>query len=483
MSLVNALRTKDTRTLNSAVTHSTSLSAVLDFFAQGGAMRNRSEHDIVRLFIAAYGENPTLALRALFYLRDARQGQGERRLFRVILRYLASVHPRPLIKNLGFVPHFGRWDDLLTILDMPQEGHELDEVITEVCHLIAASLQLGDNLAAKWMPRESGAKRHLAKKLREFMGLSPKEYRRLISDLSKTVEQQMCANQWGGIVYEHVPSVAMSRYRKAFPRHTPERWALYIEALQNNTTTVKASVLYPYEIVGKIFNSGFKHDALLEEQWKRLPEYGPGNNDLVVVDTSGSMMHGQHSKIPPIYVALSLGLYLAERAKGVFKNAFITFSARPQLQYVTGKTLSDRIRQMRGADWGTNTDLRAVFALILNKAVENQLPESDMPKRVLIVSDMEFDAVSSARQRSTTNFESFRELYAAAGYDMPELVFWNVDAKTDQAPVQMHESGTALISGCSPNILRYVLGDEPIPSPEQVMLQVLTNERYGMIEA
>lgn len=464
--LVNAMRTKDTFTENAMPTHSTSLDPCVDFFASAGSARNWSEDEIVGLFSKAMAEDPLVALRTLFWARDARQGAGERRLFRVCTRYL-DEHPRLseyLYKNFHMIPEYGRWDDVFALSNRA------------VLELVSKGLEAKDGLLAKWLPRKG----NFANRVRKYMRLSPKEYRKLLVRLSNTVEQKMCAQKWEDINYQHVPSVAMNKYRKAFFRNDEARFKKFIEAVTKGEAKIHADVLFPYHLYQAYRKR--ENQAAVEAQWYALPDYMKDNKERVLpmCDTSGSMTSsygmGMNS-VRPIDICVSLGLYISERNEGLFKDAFLTFSAKPQLQYLKGR-FYDRCRQLETAHWEMNTNLEAAFRTILSSAKSHNISESEMPTTLLIISDMQFDRC--VRNGNNTAMEMARRMYEKAGYKLPQVVFWNLNARVGKMPVQFDESGTAIISGCSPSILKSVL-DGSVLNPREVMLKTVMSERYEPI--
>lgn len=460
--LLDALQTRDNRTENNMVTNSSTLNFCVDLFFSIGAMRGQSEQRLISLFSKAFNENPLTALKILFWARDVRGGAGERQIFKTILRYLAENHPETLLTNLIHIPEYGRWDDLLCLF-----GTNLDK---EAKLYISEALKSNNGLASKWMPRKG--KDAIA--LERFMKLSPKQYRKLLVENTKVVEQQMCAKKWDNIIYEHVPSLAMGRYTNAFNKHDQIRFNEY----KNGNTKVNSSAVYPYDVIKTL---RFGDVKLAEKQWDALPNYMQNNNELIlpVCDTSGSMraLLGNSSNLTCLDACVSLGLYISERNIGKFKDAFITFSLKPELQYING-SLNNRYHQLKTADWGMNTDLSAVFKLILNQATKFHLPQSEMPTMILIMSDMEFD---QATNDDYSAMDLIASKYADAGYKLPKIVFWNISSRNDgNYPVQFKDNNTALISGLSPAILRSILSGEDI-TPIGTMNQTINNKRYDLI--
>jgi hypothetical protein len=479
--LIQSMQTLDTRTENNALTHSTSDSSVVDFFFQVGALRGKNEDVILKSFYKALGENPLDTLKILFYSRDIRSGQGERRTFRTILSALArNTSTQQLVEqNLPLIPYFGRWDDLFGLFGTRLEKPTLD--------LIQRSLRTEDGLCAKWMPREKSAKKAIAQKIQKHMSLSPREYRKLLSNLTQVVETQMCSQNWDSVRYSAVPSVAMKNYRKAFEKHSPEQWKEFLDNVKSGKEKVNAGALYPHDLVIPLLdryeNSSADEKYLLNSQWNALPNYLQGNSErlMPIVDTSGSMysQFSSDSKLMPIDISVSLGLYIAERTEGPYKDYFLTFDAKPKLQKVRGNDLAARIKCMASADWGYDTNLQAAFSTILYSAQRDGVAQSDMPTTILIISDMEFNQAVKG-QVDMTNMSAIRSQYRASGYQLPKVVFWNVSARSDNSPVKFDERGTALVSGFSPSIMKQILEEGAI-TPVSMMRRVIDQERYSCV--
>jgi hypothetical protein len=479
MKLVDALRTKNTTTENGMTTNSSSLNACVDLFFTIGAMRGQDKERLILNFSLAYHEDPARAMKILFWVRDVRGGAGERKIFRDIALYLAENHTDSIRKNISLVHEFGRWDDLTVFENTTIENDALA--------VIAGALKSEDGLCAKWMPRKGS----FANKLRNFMSLSPKQYRKMLVGLTNVVETAMCSKDWDSIQYGKIPSLAASRYQKAFHKNDGERYRLYVEDLKSGKEKINASAVYPYDVI-KSLKSGIKEVA--SEQWKALPNYMEGSDDRVlpVVDVSGSMetSAGGNPNLTCMDVAVSLGLYISERNEGPFKDAFITFSGEPSLQILKGN-LSERYSSLRTADWAMNTDLQKVFRLILDQAKKNNVDQIEMPTKILILSDMEFDQATSSRSGwygnkevsdwNPTAQEMIKKMYEDAGYRMPSVVYWNIQSRGKNIPVGFNETGAALVSGFSPSILKSILKGE-IVSPSQIMDETILTTRYELIQ-
>lgn len=475
MKFVDALRQNDVLTTNGMATNSTSLNACVDLFFNIGAMRGQDKQRLISNFASAFAEDPTRAMKILFWARDVRGGAGERQIFRDIMQYLAKNKTEVLAKNLKYVSEYGRWDDLLTLEHTPLQDAAFG--------LIAEALKDGNGLCSKWLPRKGLT----AVNLRKYLGLSPKEYRKTLVGLTNVVETLMCSGKWNEIEFGKLPSLASARYQKAFGKNAYEKYTAYIQGLQKGTEKINASAVYPYDVV-KSLKHGNKSVAV--EQWKALPDYIAGSDEriLPVVDVSGSMEcpAGGNPNVTCMDVAISLGLYISERMSGNFKYAFITFSANPKLQYLNGD-LNDRFNQLKRADWGMNTNIEAVFNLILNQATKHNLPESEMPTKVLILSDMQFDSATASGWRRQSEWnptaqELIERKFSEAGYKVPTIVYWNIQSRGGDVPVAFDKQGTALISGFSPAIMKSVLNGKNF-TPYAIMDETILSERYINISA
>jgi len=358
--LTEALQTENVTTKNGMTTNSSSLNECVNLFFSIGAMRGKGKDRVVSLFSKAFNEDPRTAMRILFWSRDIREGAGERQIFRDVMSYLAQNYPQTVKTNLDLIPEYGRWDDVHVLF-----GTELEnDVVTLLVHGLRNPETA--SLVSKWMPRKG----LVFNKVRKALKVTPKELRKMVVSLSKTVEQKMCSKRWEEIEYPKTPSLAMSRYTKAFGRNDSERFKSFIESLKKGEVKINAGALYPYDIT-KNLRFGSNKD-LANEQWKALPNWMEGSNELILpmVDVSGSMACtvGGNPNLTCMEVAISLGMYISERNEGSFKDMFMTFSSTPQIQKLLGP-LSDRYNQLARADWGMSTNLYSAFKTILNQAV------------------------------------------------------------------------------------------------------------------
>jgi hypothetical protein len=484
-------------TTNGARSYATTGSATLDFFAKGGALRSTTDAEKIALFTRAFSEDATLALKALFYFRDIRGGQGERNTFRVIVRYLADYHTESMRKNLGWIPMFGRWDDLYVFVGTRLEKTALDFIASQFRQDIDAE---HPSLLGKWLKSENASSletKRLAKLTRQTLGLTPRAYRKALSGLRERiqiVESRMSANEWNNIAYDKLPSQAGLRYRQAFYRHDEAGYSAFVQSLVRGEKKVNTKALYPYEVIRDLFTGGMAiatgrqynvetrtlsavQEDLLNATWANLPDYigEDADNSLVVADTSGSM------RGLPIQIATSLAIYAAERNTGQFNNHFISFSNEPALIELQGTGVCEKVRNVAKTNWGGNTNIEAVFDLILKTAVDGNLAQDEMIDRVFIISDMQFDSATRGGNDRVL-FENIKERYARAGYKMPSLVFWNVNAYAGNQPARMTDTGVQLVSGASPSIFTSLLRGRDL-TPYQLMLDKLLSDRYSVIEA
>ncbi len=480
MSLLKAMQTNDTFTTNGMTTNSTSLNNCVDLFFNIGAMRGKNKASIINIFTKAFNEDQLVAMRLLFWVRDVRGGAGERQIFKDIIKYLATNHTEVLRKNIHLISEYGRWDDLLTLIDTPLQK--------DVLAIISQSVKDGDSLLAKWLPRPAGKNiknKLIANVVRKHLGLSPKDYRKLLVDNSNTVEQLMCAKDFSKIDYSKLPSKAMSDLMKSFSRNDLVRFQEYLASLEKGETKINAGAIYPYDVL-KNLKQGNHQGANL--QWSALPNYMAGNTERIIplVDVSGSMScaAGGSGVLSCMDVAISLGLYISERNIGVFKDAFITFHANPQLLTVNG-TLYERYNQMAKSSWGGNTNLEAVFSLILNKATKFNVSQEEMPTTLIILSDMQFDEATSTRYNGGSDWnptaqEMIENMYSDAGYQVPKIVYWNLNARNTDSPVAYNKQDTCLVSGFNTSILKNILSGKDM-TPMSIMMDVVDSDRYAAI--
>ena len=483
MTFINALESQlnETTTANCAKAYKSTLNKCLDLFGKIAACRN-DVGQAQKLFAHAYKEDPETATRILFWARDIRGGQGERTVFRTLFKYLVEETPEIGGKLIELVPVYGRWDDLLILEDTSLWNNVLEVIKSQLNADNVLSASGGNiSLVAKWLPSinaSSKDSKRLGRKIASHLGWTERQYRQNLSKLRakiKIVETAMCSKEWSAIDYSKVPSRAAFMYRKAFAKQDATRYTEYLSAVEKGEAKINASTLYPYDIVNQYLYKGARNDKTIDLQWEALPNYMEGNefNGLVVADVSGSMMG------MPMAVSISLAMYISERnSSPVWKDKFITFSAQPELQSIVGSTIGKRIDNLSRAAWSMSTDLMAVFKTILEAAEKNSVAPEDMPQKLIIVSDMQFDVACHSNKR--TNFEQIQKLYRKAGYELPNVIFWNVNAIGGNVPMTVDDMGTCLVSGCSPSILKSILTGNSI-TPIDTMNDTVYSERYQEI--
>lgn len=483
--MLNELKIEANRTLteNGAATLRSTGSDCLDLFATIGALRNAEDQEIIVRFARAYAEDRDLAMKMLFYSRDIRGGLGERRVFRTILKHLADVQPESVRKNLHLVSEYGRWDDL-TVLFGTKCEKEAMTVIKEQLAKDLTALDAGENISlmAKWLPSVNTSNAAVVKdgkRIAKALGMTEAQYRKTLVRLRakiRIIENNLRQKDYT-FEYSAQPSKAMLKYRKAFRRNDEERYTAFLERVSKGEETIHTGTLYPYDIVEKAlrFRGDETERKALDVTWNALEDYAPQGNALCVIDGSGSMYWG--GTPIPATIALSLGMYFAEHCKGEFHNHFITFSHNPKLVEIKGKDLVEKVQYCETFNECANTNIQKVLELILSTAVKNKLPQEELPETLYFISDMEFD--SCANDASLTNFEYAKKLYEDHGYQLPKVVFWNVQSRNQQQPVSMNEQGVILISGCTPRIFSMVANGKF--DPVLLMKEVLLSERYAPI--
>ena len=477
-----------TLTENGAATLKTTQSDCLDLFATIGALRREGEQEIITRFMRAFAENKDIAVKSLFFARDIRGGLGERKVFRVILKWLALNSPETVRKNLSYISEYGRYDDLLSLFGTPVEKDMLSYVKSQLEKDMNALENGGEvSLLAKWLPSVNASNKNtilMAKKIARFMDMDDATYRKILVRLRahiKIIENNLRERDYT-FDYEKQPSKAMFKYRQAFIRNDGARYNSFLNRVSTGEAKLNASTLMPYEIINPAINGRISDEErkALNASWESLEDYGNDENAIAVIDGSGSMYGWD--KPMPITVALSLGIYFAERNKGAFKNHFITFSENPQLVEIKGSDIVEKVQYCETYDEIANTNIQKVFELILNTAKNNHLLQEELPGKLYIISDMEFDYCT--RDASLTNFEYAKKIFEEAGYKLPEVVFWNVASRNRQQPVSKNEQGVLLVSGCTPRIFSAVAdGSLSESTPYEFMLEVLGSERYEKIVA
>ena len=490
--------TKWTRTENNAVALNTTSDACLDLFGTIGALRQASETRITTLFEEAYKENPLLATKILFYVRDVRgdketSGLGERRVFRIILKYAALHHPECIKPNLDLIGVYGRYDDLYELIGTPLE-EEMWKTMSRQFHEDIYNLRKGNviSLLAKWI-KTADASSEKTRKLgiltAQKLGYNVYTFKRIVREMRKhigIVESLMSTNQWDKIKYSEVPSRAMMIYRNAFKKHDEERFNQFAQRAVTGEEKINSSTLYPYDIVSK-YSEGWSwednyyngshlsetEEKILQAQWDALPNYvEERTNAIVIADTSGSM-EGR-----PMDTAVGLAIYFAQRNVGAYHNLWMNFSSSPSFQKIKGKTLKQILSNIDYNNWSGSTNCEAAFNLILDTAIKNNVSPDEMPKNLIIISDMEFNYCGDGRW---TFYDKMRARYIQHGYEIPQIVFWNVNSRHDVFHADKNKKGVILCSGQSAGTFKNLIGSIGF-NPVEFMTKIVNSKRYEPIK-
>ena len=473
-----------TRTENGAVALAGTGDARLDFFGVAGSLRTADRLRIERLFAEAYKADPLFATKIAFYLRDVRGGLGERKTFRTLLKYMAKYHPEALRPNLDLIGVYGRYDDLYSLIGTPLED-EMWAAMKKQFEEDRRDLESGRaiSLLAKWIKTadaSSNKTRRLGILTAQKLGYQVYDFKRIVRAMRKhigVVETLMSTGRWDQIKYSEVPSRAMMIYRNAFMKHDAARYGKFVEKAVKGEETIHSAALYPYDIVEKVLQMGWssysiKENDTLEAQWRQLPNYvEAGTNALVIADTSGSM-HGR-----PLATSVGLAVYFAERNTGAYHNMFMSFSGTSRIQLIKGETLAQKIRSINMSDWQNNTNLKAAFEHVLEIALQNHVAPEDMPKSLIVISDMEIDYCGD---KDWTFYEMMAKKFRKNGYIIPNIIFWNVASRNDVFHADKNRVGVQLVSGQSTTVFRQVMQCVGM-NPVEAMEKIIGSERYAAI--
>lgn len=481
MSFAEAMRNegKFTRTENGAVALNTTSNALLDLFGTIGSLREADDNRIKTLFAEAYNQDALFATKIVFYARDIRGGLGERKTFRTLIRYMADKHPESLRPNLDLIGVFGRYDDLYELIGTPLEK-DMWAAMKKQFEEDLKNLTEGNaiSLLAKWIKTadaSSPATRKLGILTAQKLGYPVYNFKRIVRNMRKqigVVESLMSAGRWDEIKYPEVPSRAMMIYRKAFMKHDEQRFSEFINKAEKGEVKINATTLFPYDIVEKILY-GRESSKVLEAQWKALPDYvEKGTNALVMADVSMSM-DGR-----PMATSIGLAIYFAERNVGAYHNLFMTFSDKPTIMNIKGETLEQKIDSMKCIGYiSNNTNLKAAFDKVLEIAENNHISQDEMPKAIVVISDMEIDRCGN---REWSFYDKMAAKFAKHGYVIPNIIFWNVNSRHDVFHADSSRKGVQLASGQSVTVFKQILQNLGY-NPVEAMENTINSERYQCI--
>ena len=478
-----------TTTENGDKAFKSTLNANVDLFGSGGSMRSSSEQEITKLIAKAIDEDPKTAIKNILYLSDIREGQGERRFFEVAINYLYTDYPKILEELIPLIPEYGRWDYLYWIIEKDQFSKLSKTCLRLISKEWKDHIETGDSLMFKWLKSlnsSSKRTRELGATTRRYLKLEREEYNTLLSNARTKldiIEKKMSNQEWSKIDYSKIPSKAGLIYRKAFSRHDAERYSAYLESVKNGGVKINTSVLTPVDILQKYKFHGcselYNIEETLEVAWTNLPNYLKDSEETILpmIDVSSSMWDSSYGKIPPIVASVALGIYFSQRCNSEYRNKFLTFSETPKFEKLTGNSLMSIINNVNDSDWGRSTDILSAFQLILDTAIKYDLKQKDLPSKFLILSDMQFDDSGSSNK---TSVQVAKKRFKDAGYKMPELIFWNLNAKYGNNPVKYDTNGACLISGYNPIILKFLI-EGVLETPLETMNKVLNTERYEIV--
>ena len=481
------INTRKSVTTNGAIAYETSGKKLLDFNFGVSSMRNMAKDRIEDLYMKVFLDDKKTALEYLFYLGDIREGLGERKAFRAGLDYLIKDKTKLAKAVMDLIPYYNRWDTVLEYVDDPDTRDDAIKLIKAQLKEDKKNAKEGKSisLCAKWMPSINASSKITvarAKTLCKGFGWTERKYRKTLAKLRKyldVVEVKMSAKEWKEINYEAVPSKANLNYNSAFLRNDEERRRAYLASLEKGEAKINASTLNPHEICTKYRQKSCRKDATLEALWKALPDLSV-ENTLIVRDGSGSMTWcAGVSNSTPLDVATALAIYMSEHNTGEWKDKFITFSHNPRIVDLSKcDSLSDKIKLSLKEAECSNTDIYKTMKLILNTARQNHMEQEQMPKMVVICSDMQFDGRCFNMNESL--FDSIAREYEQYGYKLPRICFWNLSGRMNNTiPMQQNELGIILCSGFSVQILKMFMSNQV--DPYKVLLDTLHSERYDKV--
>lgn len=501
MNFADAIKNEQKWTLteNGAVALNTTSDALLDLFSTVGALRQRKAVEVETMVEEAYKEDPLNTVKCLFYARDIREGLGERDTFRIALRYLANNHSEAVSENIALIGEYGRWDDIYCLVGTPCENKMWAVVYEQFRNDIGnMNMEKPISLLAKWLKSvdtSSEESKRLGRLTAEKLGMVNGEtgwkkytpyrfYLRTLRSYIKVVEKKMCSNEWGEIKYDEVPSRAAMLYREAFKKHDEERYDEFINKVNNGEAKINASTLYPYDIINKYLTGDYwdgywsdEEDATIEALWKNLPNYvAPNTNAVIIADTSDSMY--SNSKKIPMCSAVGLAIYFAERNIGAYHNLWMNFSSSPSWQKLKGSSLIQKLHSLNMRNWNGSTNLHSAFMLVLDTAVKNHISQDEMPKSIVVISDMEIDFCGD---RDWSFYDQMKAEFAQYGYDIPQVIFWNVNSMSNVFHADSSRKGVVLCSGHSTTTFKNLINSIGM-TPVEYMMSVLNGKRYEAVK-
>lgn len=458
------------KTMNGDNTFEHSGDLFVEFFSKAGSLFTNkkqtyyTEASALELFKPCWYANRELAMKLLFWVRNIRGGAGNRSGFRSILTWIANEDPEWIVSNMELIPKYGRWDDLESLYGTSVERYAL--------RLWSTKIKEQDGLACKWAGRKDN-------KLRAYMQMTPKDYRKLLVNGTKVVEQKMCSGDWTDINYEHVPSKAMSLYSKAFSRNDAERFAEFKGAVVKGEKVIKTGTLFPHDCVRTVRHGDIEAATL---QFKNLPNFvkNPDMRSIVICDWSGSMdSHHISNTITAMDVSIGMALYFSSRLSesNPFYKKFIAFSDDSAFIDWKSKSFSwmcESNNLDKLGSWSMSTNIERALKNIATFAHKSNIGAEMVPNTLIIVSDMQFNQSSSENDNS---IESGLKEFDKYGYERPKIIYWNV-AGVANSPDRYNSKKVGLVSGFSPSILSAIFANEDF-TPYSIMMKTL--EPYTVV--
>lgn len=452
-------------------------------------------------FAKMYDSNPLWARRLAFASYNIRGGNGNRSHFRVALRYMVNNDLEYVIKNWQHIPHFGRWDMLIELHEMLEDvnsrsAFDLQNTIVRYCayNLATEYKNFSDgnpqnSLIAKWMPSHSTKKKYHKKfvtlLIKELFGSynaqNEKRYRKMLTEMRnelRIVETFMSNNNWREVSFENLPGVALRKYIKAWERHLPTEWQNYLQDVEDgkksmNATTIDFVEMFKVAVKRNTYGFTALDKTPANAMWENRNK-ASGMTFVPVVDMSGSMYSDRMGGLP-LATAMTVGLHVAEMNVGDFHNVLFTFAETPKVVRVQDEqTFSQKLNALFNSRVGYSTNLYRVFELYLNTAKRSDVKIEDLPKGILVVSDME---VSMGDKSGENVWNKIEKMFAKEDMPMPHMVWWNATTNS-KAVVKAFNKHCTVVSGSSPTLLRYIAyGDDPLDA----VIKIVNDPMYEMI--
>jgi hypothetical protein len=495
------------KTDNNADALETTNNIFLDLFTN--IVRDYDYNELDKLLQKCIDKDPYRTIAIIFNARDRKDGKKEKKISNDAYLWLKfNNFEKTYQHNINkYIEKYGSWKDVLYFVESINKKRIYDDRFE--CDLFANQLikdkenfNNGESvsLCAKWCP---GEKTHYQKRynlttkiinvLLEKNNITTiksneyfrKEYLTPLRNKIDIVEKKMCYNEWRDIDYEKVPSIASKKYKNAFMKRDNERYLEYLRNVSKGIQKINVTGILPHELVNYYLQDETRElDLTIENQWKTIlddmKKTGLFNKLIAVVDVSGSMFSASNGSIPA-QVAIALGLLISNCCQGMYKNKVITFHSSPSFHEIKGNTLKDQVECIRNAEWGYNTNFELIADLIIKYGKEHNLTDFDMPEKLVVLSDMQFDEAVRSDYESDKNdlellYYTFSKKFRKNNYKVPKMIYWNLNADNSKSfPVNDKVKNTAIISGFSEQLLKIFMTYDEF-SPEIILDGIL--EKY-----